>query len=160
MKTWLRWVVLALPILLAIGCGGVNSSAPDAEKATSTTAASTETSLSLLDPTGNFTLYVSNQSSEVNPVDITVAIDGQVLVDKSFEVGSGHNYDHIVLRLPPGTHTLVAYSEKGEARVERSFEVTDEQTAFVDYVYHSGAHGTPAPRQMHFWTFEGVTKPF
>ncbi len=58
----------------------------------------------LLDPGGNFVLYVSNQSFYIDPVDIQIWIDGECVVREYFEVGNQHNYRPFVLRLSEGTH--------------------------------------------------------
>ncbi len=140
---------MILPIVMLTACAG---------NATPASAPSTDTTLSLLDPAGNFVLFVSNQSQEIDPVDLKVSIDGQVLVDKDFEAQGGHNYDRLVLRLSPGTHTVIVCSEKGGAGLERSFEVVDKHTLFIDYFYHSGAHGTPTPKSIHSYMCDGFAK--
>jgi hypothetical protein len=149
MKTWLRAAALILTMLLMTACAGNSSPTP---------APSTETTLSLLDPAGNFVLFVRNMSWEVNPVDLKVSIDGQVLMDKDFEHGDGHNYDRLVLRLSPGTHTVVVLSEKGEAVLERPFQVVDKHTLFLDYAYQSEKQGTQRPKHIHFYLCDGFAK--
>lgn len=79
------------------------------------------------DPAGNVTLRVSNQSFEVNPVDITVAIDGETAVRGEFDVEGEqppqHNWQTFHYRLPDGRYTLVASSVQGRARLEAPIDV-------------------------------------
>jgi hypothetical protein len=59
------------------------------------------------------TLYVSNQSFDDPSVDITVTIDGRVVVDEEFDVEGQHNWKTFELDLGPGEHTLRAESSTG-----------------------------------------------
>ncbi|GMV93012.1 MAG: hypothetical protein AMXMBFR82_27900 [Candidatus Hydrogenedentota bacterium] len=106
----------------------------------------------LLDPSGNFTLYVSNQSFAISPVDINVQIDGEVVVHQNFDVGTQHNWKKFRIALPPGTHSLTATSAKGDATLEQEFAVTGEHWAVVDFWYYPEAKGGagPTPRQFGF----------
>jgi hypothetical protein len=156
MKTGFRLVVLALTLFLATGCAGGKT--PSSSTGEEPSGVSTETTQSLLDPEGNLTLYVSNQSSEIDPVDIEILIDGEVVIDRDFAVEGGHNWSGVVLRLLPGTHTLLIRSHKGKASMERSFEVTGRHWAVINYWYHSGLHGTPTPKQFEFYISDKVIK--
>jgi hypothetical protein len=77
----------------------------------------------------NVTLVVSNQCFDVNPVDIRVSIDGDMVVDDEFDVqGEGiaqHNWQRYSLQLPAGDHRLLAASKRGKARLETSLQVGD-----------------------------------
>ena len=46
----------------------------------------------LEDPTGDFQLFVSNQSLATTPVDVRVSIDGVPVIQKYFDVGNQHNW--------------------------------------------------------------------
>jgi hypothetical protein len=89
------------------------------------------------DAHGNVTLLVSNQSFEINPVDIELAIDGQVVVQDEFDVQGDqppqHNWHQFRLQLADGPHGLVAKSARGQARQQATFEVPDVQTVAVAY---------------------------
>ena len=111
----------------------------------------------LLDPDGNFVLYVSNQSFEIDPVDIVVEIDGEQVVDGDVEVGNQHNWQRYVLRLTPGRHTLTARSIDGDATLEGSFVVRERRRAALNYWYHTEASGSP-PEPKHF-EFKVYDKP-
>lgn len=71
-------------------------------------------------------LLVSNQSFEVDPVDIEIRIDGKIVASGEFSVGGDqppqHNWQQYELSLVDGSHTLVVSSDKGDARSEIMFE--------------------------------------
>jgi hypothetical protein len=92
---------------------------------------------------GNFTLYVSNQSFERGDVDIAVFIDGRLAVDDDFEVGDQHNWIEFTFELGNGPHTLRAESLKGDALLEKRFEVAGKRWAVVDYWCCDSEHGEP-----------------
>lgn len=104
------------------------------------------------DPNGNFHLYISNQSFAVSLVDIKVFIDGKLVVNGSFEVGSQHNYQLFVLKLSSGRHKIVAESSKGHARLEQIFDVNDRPWATLTYWFYPKAEGgaKPCPPQFKF----------
>jgi len=67
------------------------------------------------DPEGTFTLYVSNQSFDIEWVDIVIEIDGARVVDDVFLVEDQHNWKEYAIDLSPGAHTLTARSVEGDA---------------------------------------------
>jgi len=93
------------------------------------------------DPNGNFHFYVTNQSFAISPVDIKVLIDGEMVVDGLFDVGSQHSEQEFVLRLPPGRHKIVAESKKGHARFEKTLEVDDKAWAALAYWFYPKPEG-------------------
>jgi len=104
----------------------------------------------VIDPNGNFRLYVSNQSFAISPVDIEVFLDGKRVVDGSFEVGSQHTIEVFVLKLSPGRHKIVAESSKGHAKLEQDFEVTAKTWAALDFWYYPKMVGGAGPCPRHF----------
>ncbi|MBI4935043.1 MAG: hypothetical protein HY828_14265 [Actinobacteria bacterium] len=98
----------------------------------------------------NVTLHVSNQSFEDPAVHITISIDGNVVVDQSFDVGSQHGWIPFELELAPGPHEVVATSDTG---VTSTFTLdvleTGHKYAVIDYWYYPpdpkypGASQTP-----------------
>lgn len=111
----------------------------------------------LLNQDGNFVLYVSNQSYDINPVDIFIKIDNSPVIHKYFDVGNQHNCHTYKLLLPPGKHDLEVSSQKGNAILDTSFTVTDSNWACIDYWFYSNKHYNPTPR--HF-SFDINDKPF
>lgn len=93
-------------------------------------------------------LYVSNQSFEDSEVTIDVTIDGESIIDRSFDVGNQHNWIPFLIRLAPGDHTLEAASSTG-ATYSTSFEVADAAVRYaaLDYWYYppsdNGSDSTP-----------------
>jgi hypothetical protein len=106
---------------------------------------------------GNFILYVSNQSSAIDPVDIKIFIDGEVVVEQNFSQNGGHNWKKFQLSLSKGIHSIYAVSIKGEVKLEKEFEVKDKHWVAIDYGYFpllkpcsSNYCGEFTPRQFNF----------
>jgi hypothetical protein len=117
------------------GCGGGN---PDANTTTAIVTASS----------GNFHLYVSNQSFDIDPVDIQVFIDGKEVVNDTFKVESQHTWILFNLELEPEKHTLRAVGHGGEAELSESFVTSTEDWGVVEF----WADPTEAPEPMFtFW---------
>ena len=98
-------------------------------------------------PPPPLTLYVSNQSFEDPNVQITIAIDGAVVVDQRFAVEGQHNWVRFEPDVPPGDHTLTATSNTG-AKLTEEFTTTAGQPrwAVVDYWWYPG----DGPREFTF----------
>ena len=112
----------------------------------------------LLDPNGQFTLYVSNQSFAISPVDIQVEIDGEVVVREYFDVGNQHNWRAFTLSLPAGKHRLRVSSTRGEAELSEEFDVKGEHWAVVDYWCSPKLTRGAGPTPKHF-SFTVEDKP-
>ena len=103
----------------------------------------------------NVTLHVSNQSFADPDVHITVTIDGAAVADRSFDVGSQHNWIPFELELEPGAHEVVATSDTG-ATSTFTLDVLDggHKYAVINYWYYPpdpkypGA--TQTPRSFDF----------
>ena len=126
-----RFVPLLVLALVLVACGGRSSAEHEGPSGTG---------VSQLEPTpeGNFVLYVSNQSFEIDPVDIRVTIDGKLAVDEDFEVEDQHNWVEYTFRLREGRHVLHAESRAGAAELTRSFELTRKTWAVLNYWYYPG----------------------
>jgi hypothetical protein len=81
----------------------------------------------------DLTLYVSNQSSACDPIDIHIEIDGQLVADDTLNFGHGHAWKTFTLSLRPGWHTIVARSAKGEAVFQADFAMFWSRWAELDY---------------------------
>lgn len=110
------------------------------------------------DQNGNFILYVSNQSGAVDPVDIKIFIDGEVAVEQDFHQAGGHNWQKFQFSLSQGNHAIYAMSIKGEAKLEKEFEIKDKHWVVVDYGYSplskpcsSNYCGELTPRHFSFY---------
>jgi len=102
------------------------------------------------DKTGNFVLHVSNQSFAITPVDVTIHIDGKRAVAGNFEVKGQHNWIKHVFRLQPGKHKLVILSKKGQAKLQKEFEVVDKHWAVINYWYYPKSHYNPTRKHFSF----------
>ncbi len=93
-------------------------------------------------------LHVSNQSFEDSDVAIDVTLDGESIIDRTFDVGDQHNWIPFLIRLAPGGHTLEAASSTG-AIYSASFEVADSAVRYaaLNYWYYppsdNGSGSTP-----------------
>jgi len=92
---------------------------------------------------GNFTLTVSNQSFDLDPVDILVKIDGITVIDDEFLVKGQHNYHHFEFLLKPGTHTIYAESIKGKSQLSKEFVIEKELWASLNFWYYEGDETPP-----------------
>lgn len=97
---------------------------------------------------GNFTIYVSNQSFAIDPVDIDVYVDDTLVVVGDFEVGSQHSWYDFEFALTPGTHTLRAVTRAGKAELEETFEIAGKRYGVLDFWYYPD--GETTPRQFSF----------
>jgi hypothetical protein len=87
----------------------------------------------------NFVLYVSNQSFEIDPVDIDVFVDGELAVEGDFLVGSQHTWHMFEFELAPGEHTIRAVTSAGDTRLSDTVDITDQtRYAVVNFWYYEG----------------------
>ena len=107
---------------------------------------------------GNLILYVSNQSFDITPIDITVYIDGQKALKDDFEVGSQHTWVPYGFSLAAGKHTIKAVSKKGDAILEKEFEVKGKHWATLAYWYYPKLRGGAGPTPKSF-SFSIEDKP-
>lgn len=142
--------VLSVSAFSVAGCAGGSDAKTTPAPPESSSAAARPAQHDILDPQGNVVLYVSNQSLDLERVDIAIEVDGQPVLDQYFNVGSQHNFKQFILRLASGRHVLTAQSIKGKASLKKSFFVTGKRWVAVDYWYYTKEHGTPLPRQFDF----------
>lgn len=98
-----------------------------------------------------FHIVVSNQSFAVDPVDITITVDGKEMVRGKFIVGGQHIHKTFDFTLAPGDHVLEAHSKKGAATKRYPFTLSKEHWVTVMYWYYPpGSKGgvTPTPRSF------------
>jgi len=88
-------------------------------------------------------LTVSNQSFDLDPVDILVKIDGITVIDDEFLVKGQHNYHHFEFLLKPGTHTIYAESIKGKSQLSKEFVIEKELWASLNFWYYEGDETPP-----------------
>lgn len=111
----------------------------------------------LLDSNGNFSLWVSNQSFAVENVDISVEIDGKLVISEYFDVGTQHTFKEFKLALEPGSHQIHIRSTKGKAELSKTFEFKTGQNGVIDYWYSKKSkYGDPIPPNFSFNIIDGA----
>lgn len=95
------------------GCASVNSATPDSKHPV--------------------VLYVSSQVADIDPVDISVTIDGEHVVQDDFTFGDGHSWKTFHLSLSQGIHQINARSIAGKAILDVVFEVKGKRWLALDY---------------------------
>ena len=110
----------------------------------------------ILDPQGNFVLFITNQSFAISPVDITVVVDGEKVLTFEFHCRGQHKWYPFGLDLAPGKHTIELRSKRGGAKLEKEFEVTNQKYGVVCYWFYPEAiGGAPAtPRELKFDVYD------
>ncbi|HEU0033721.1 MAG TPA: hypothetical protein VFQ53_24005 [Kofleriaceae bacterium] len=98
----------------------------------------------------SFTLYVSNQSFDLDRVDITVRIDGELAVTGDFDVEGQHTWIPFDFGLAPGTHEIVAVTQDGDATLTKSFTMDDRKFGVLDFWFYPDGP-EPTPRQFSFF---------
>jgi len=143
-------LVLALGMAIAVlatACGHGHISPPPSP----TTPTATPTSpQSLLDPHGNVTLYVANDSPSLPRVDISLVIDGQPILNRSLANRFAAHPKPLRLRLSSGRHLLEVTSLRGDAHLSERFSIDGKRWLSVAYFYNDGTSGTPEKRQFLF----------
>jgi hypothetical protein len=108
----------------------------------------------------DLTLLISNQSFDINPVDIEIKIDGEVVVKDNFNVQQGqlsqHNWQQYHLQLSRGSHQLVATSKKGKAQLQTELKIEAAQTSMIAYWKNQSKN----QKQKAHFTIENTTRSF
>jgi hypothetical protein len=100
---------------------------------------------------GNLQLYVSNQSFDIDPVDITVELDGDVAVIGNFLVEGQHSWHVFKFEVPKGVHRLDARTEVGDATLTQSIDVNATRYAVLDYWYYPGDPDHPRMFSLYLY---------
>lgn len=97
-------------------------------------------------------LYVSNQSTEVDPVGIKIQFDGVTIADKEFVYGNGNVYEKFEHSLSRGSHKFYAESTSGGAQLHQEFTISGKSWGVVEYRREPGrtADGAPTPGSFSF----------
>lgn len=80
-------------------------------------------------------VYVSNQSQDIDPVDIRVLIDGNELLAQDFEFRDGHHYVRFECELRRGKHVLEAKSSQLKQAFAEEFRFRPDLIAQLDFAY-------------------------
>jgi hypothetical protein len=130
-----RWAIVIAVATLVAGC-----SSGDAECET-------------IDPTGPipFQLYVSNQSFDIDPVDIAVSLDDVQVICQEFHVEGQHNWVLFELALDPGHHRITAAGNHGATTFQAEFDLESERWAVLDFWHHPD----DGPQEFSFSIHDG-----
>ena len=114
------------------------------------------------DKNGNFILYVSNQSTTVNPIDIKVFIDNKKVIDRDFDVKGKrtvqHNWIPFRFKASPGSYSVQVKSKKGKAVLNTTFKISGKHWAVIDYWYFPKISGSDSQTPAEF-SFNLENKP-
>jgi hypothetical protein len=93
---------------------------------------STDTTAPVVTPkdTGALQLYVSNQSFNIDPVDIVITLDGEQIVADDFAVEGQHNWQRFGVDVKPGTHKLAVTALDGSVKAEADIQIEAAATKY------------------------------
>jgi hypothetical protein len=80
-------------------------------------------------------IYISNQSFKVPLGDLTVELDGKIVVSEKLDVKSQHNWNKVELTLNSGQHTIKAYESNTNVSEQKLFEVNRELWLKIAFFY-------------------------
>ena len=95
------------------------------------------------------TLYISNQSFDLDPVDIEVHLDGELAVTGDFVVNSQHTWIEFQFDVPPGDHMLTAETRVGGTQLASPFVMDDRKWGVLNFWYYASGP-EPTPEQLSF----------
>jgi hypothetical protein len=149
---------LWIPLLVALSVPACAQDDPlpgDPSGGEGTSASREPRQLPPVSPEPNFVLFVSNQSFDLDPVDIQISVDGELVVEGDFLVGSQHSWHEFGLELEPGTHTIRAVSEAGDTEREDAIELPAEvRYAVINFWYYETGSPEPYGPTFSFDLFE------
>lgn len=118
---------LALPLLALAACDSVNE----------------PHQLAPLTDDPELTLYVSNQSFDIDPVDIDVFIDGEPAVTGDFLVEGQHSWHEFPFDAALGAHEIMAVSSQAPSPVTASLDLGKPEHVVISFWYYPA--GDPEP---------------
>lgn len=113
-------------------------------------------------PSGDLALHllISNQSFDLDPVDIDVFLDGKHVVTGDFHVNGQHTWVPFDFSVPAGHHTLRVEGVGGDVTLNAGFDMSAETWGVLNFWYYKDAQGGAEATPKHFdWTLS-PTQPF
>ncbi len=98
------------------------------------------------------TIYVSNQTGELDPVNIMPSVDHRNIVNGNFSSGSGHNWSGYKLALKEGEHQLIVTSDNGDAGLDVVFVLDKPLSLIITYWGKNHFQLNISPRPVGFAT--------
>ena len=103
----------------------------------------------------NFHLYVSNQSFDLDLVDIQVYVDGDLAVAGDFPVGSQHSWFEFPLQLGPGEHAIRSATEAGDSERVDTVDIADQpRFGVVSFWFYDESSTEPTGPELSFNLFD------
>jgi hypothetical protein len=93
-------------------------------------------------------ILVTNQSFDHPDAHVTVAVDGDVVIESVFPVGGQHHVVHYQVPMQPGRHEVEATSDAG-ARLTQVVDVPRDAPLFLFLSHHGTIEGSRPP-PAHF----------
>lgn len=90
---------------------------------------------------GNFSIYVSNQSSSLDPVDLKITIDGKLAVRQEFFCENGNNHIKFQFQIDEGEHKLSVSSIKGNIGKDTTFTLSTTPYCSISFWYVPAYNG-------------------
>lgn len=107
----------------------------------------------------SFTLFVSNQSFALDPVDIAIELDGRPAVTGDFAVEGQHTWIRFDFGLTAGVHRIVATTaDVNDVVLDQTFDMTARKYGVVMFWYYPDGP-EPTPPQFS-WTLSDVAPQF
>jgi hypothetical protein len=89
-----------------------------------------------------FHVYVSNQSFDLDPVDVDLFVDGKKVVTGDFRVEGQHTWIEFDFTIAVGEHTIRAVTQKGNVERTETIEIpSGEHWAVVNFWYSAKTQG-------------------
>jgi hypothetical protein len=104
-------------------------------------------------------LIVSNQSFDIDPVDIDVYVDEVHAISGDFEVGSQHTFLTFDFTTGAGPHALRAVGHGREVALGESFELTGETWGVLMFWYYARSEDGHEADAEHFSWSAQPTRP-
>jgi hypothetical protein len=91
----------------------------------------------------NLVVYVSNQSFDIDPVDIDITLDRKPLIEGDFLVEGQHTWLRFEFDVGSGTHELVAETSAGPASSHRLTTGGATRFVVINFWYYPPGSGDP-----------------
>ena len=98
---------------------------------------------------GNFILFVSNQSTYLDPVDFRITIDGKLALNQEFLTEDGHNHIKFQFQLEDGNHIFSVSSINGNINKDTIFTLPTTPYGVVSFYYYPQSNGNEEYRVIY-----------
>ena len=142
-----RMRLLAISFVVAVLGGCFESRCPPQEDGTSS--CSSTPVQHVPNVADSFSLFVSNQSFALDPVDIRVELDNSLAVTGDFEVEGQHTWVRFDMGLAAGTHRVrVTTRDVADVVLDETFVMDDRKYGVINFWYYPSGSPEPTPPQF------------